>query len=103
MDSIGDVEPYRKRDLLVKREDAVPLGPDEHFIADLIGLSVVTDAGEEFGTVRDILQTGANDVYVIDGRDGKEYLFPSIRECILDVNLEQGQVTVHIMDGLLDL
>lgn len=103
LDSINDVEPYRKRDLLVKREDAVPLGPDEHFIADLIGLSVVTDAGEEFGTVRDILQTGANDVYVIDGRDGKEYLFPSIRECILDVNLEQGQVTVHIMDGLLDL
>ena len=87
LDSINDVEPYRKRDLLVRREDAVPLGPDEHFIADLIGLSVVTDAGEEFGTVR----------------DGKEYLFPSIRECILDVNLEQGQVTVHIMDGLLDL
>ena len=43
LDSINDVEPYRKRDLLVKREDAVPLGPDEHFIADLIGLSVVTD------------------------------------------------------------
>ncbi len=64
---------------------------------------MVTDAGEEFGTVRDILQTGANDVYVIDGRDGKEYLFPSIRECILDVNLEQGQVTVHVMDGLLYL
>ena len=40
---------------------------------------------------------------VIDGNDGKEYLFPSIKECILDVNLEEGKVTVHILDGLLDL
>ena len=102
LDSINDVEPYRKRDLLVKREDAVPLGPDEHFIADLIGLSVVTDAGEEFGTVRDILQTGANDVYVIEGSN-KEYLFPAIRECIKNVDLDAKIMTVHIMDGLLEL
>ena len=40
---------------------------------------------------------------MIDGNDGKEYLFPSIKECILDVNLDEGKVTVHIMDGLLDL
>ena len=49
------------------------------------------------------MTTGANDVYVINGDNGKEYLFPSIKECILDVNLEEGVVTVHIMKGLLDL
>lgn len=103
MDSINDCEPYKGKDLLVSREHAVELAPDENFIVDLIGLSVVTDEGQEFGTVKDILKTGANDVYVIDGKDGKEYLFPSIKECILDVNLEEGRVTVHIMDGLLDL
>ena len=53
--------------------------------------------------VKDILQTAANDVYLIEGPEGKEYLFPSIKECILNVDLEAGTVTVHIMDGLLDL
>ena len=80
-DNINDIEMYKGKDLL----------------------KVVTDEGKDFGTVKDILQTGANDVYVIDGNDGKEYLFPSIKECILDVNLEEGKVTVHILDGLLDL
>ena len=101
--SINEVEPFRKKDLLVYREHAVQLAPNENFIVDLIGLAVVTDEGEEFGTVKDILQTGANDVYVITGKDGKEYLFPSIKECILDVDLDKGQVLVHILDGLLDL
>lgn len=102
-DNINDVEMYKGKDLLVSRDQAVKLEPDENFIIDLIGLKVVTDEGADFGTVKDILQTGANDVYVIDGNDGKEYLFPSIKECILDVNLDEGTVTVHIMDGLLDL
>lgn len=101
--SINEVEPFRKKDLLVSREQAVKLAPNENFIVDLIGLTVMTDEGEEFGTVKDILQTGANDVYVITGKDGKEYLFPSIKECILDVDLDKGQVLVHILDGLLDL
>lgn len=101
--NINDVEPFRKKDLLVSREQAVKLAPNENFIVDLIGLTVMTDEGEEFGTVKDILQTGANDVYVITGKDGKEYLFPSIKECILDVDLDKGQVLVHILDGLLDL
>lgn len=102
-DNPDDILKYKGKDLLVSREQAIKLEPDEHFISDLIGLKVVTDEGVEFGTVKDVMQTAANDVYIIDGKDGKEYLFPSIKECILDVNLEKGQVLVHIMDGLLDL
>lgn len=102
-DSINDIEKYRGKDLLVTRDQAVTLAENENFVADLIGLDVVTDAGEHFGKVKDIMATGANDVYVIDGDDGKEYLFPSIKECILDVDLDAGRVTVHIMKGLLDL
>lgn len=101
--NINEIEKYKGRDLLIRRDQAVKLGPDENFIVDLIGLSVVTDEGEEFGTLKDVLKTGANDVYIIQGRDGKEYLFPAIKECILDVNLEEQRVTVHIMDGLLEL
>ena len=102
-DSINEVEKYKGRDLLVTRDQAVKLGPDENFIADLIGLSVVTDEGEAFGTLKDVIQTGANDVYVIEHKDGKEYLFPAIKSCILDVDLDRQEMTVHILDGLLDL
>lgn len=102
-DSIEAIEKHKGKDLLVTRDKAVKLDKDEHFIVDLIGLSVVTDEGEEFGTVKDVLQTPANDVYIIEGTDKKEYLFPSIKECILDVDLEKQRVLVHIMDGLLDL
>lgn len=102
-DNINDIEKYKGKDLLVTRDKAIKLKPDENFITDLIGLSVETDEGEDFGTVTDIIQTPANDVYVIQGRDGKEYLFPSIKECILKVDLDAKKVLVHIMDGLLDL
>ncbi|MCD8369351.1 MAG: ribosome maturation factor RimM [Clostridiales bacterium] len=102
-DNINEIGKYRGKDLLIRRDQAVPLGPDENFIVDLIGLRVVTDEGEDFGTMKDVLQTGANDVYVIDGKDGKEYLFPAIPSCILKVDLDAQTMTVHILDGLLDL
>lgn len=100
---INDIEKYKGRDLLVRRDQAVKLGPDENFIVDLIGLKVITDEGDHFGTVKDVLQTGANDVYVIEHVSGKEYLFPAIKQCILDVDLDAGEMKVHILDGLLDL
>ena len=102
-DTINDIEIYKGKDLLVTRENAVELGPDENFIVDLIGLSVVTDEGEELGTLKDVMQTGANDVYVVERKDGKEILLPAIKQCILDVDLEAEKITVHVMEGLLDL
>ena len=101
--NINEIEKYKGKDLLIRRDQAVKLVPNENFITDLIGLKVVTDEGKEFGTLTDVLQTGANDVYVIESLEGKEYLFPAISQCILDVNLESQMVTVHILDGLLDL
>lgn len=102
-DTINDIEIYKGHDLLVTRDQAVELAPNENFIVDLIGLSVVTDEGEAFGTLTDVLQTGANDVYVVTTPEGKEVLFPAIPSCILDVNLETSTVKVHVLDGLLDL
>lgn len=101
--NINDIEKYRGCDLLIPREQAVSLAPDENFVGDLIGLRVMTDTGEDFGVMKDVLQTGANDVYVIETKAGKEVLFPAIKQCILDVSLEEGIMTVHIMEGLLDL
>ncbi|WP_432628618.1 ribosome maturation factor RimM [Brotaphodocola sp.] len=100
---INEIEKYKGKDLLINRDQAVKLAPNENFIVDLIGLKVVTDEGVEFGTLKDVMETGANDVYIIDGNDGKEYLFPAIKQCILNIDLEEGVITVHILDGLLDL
>lgn len=102
-DRIEDVEMYRGRDLLVTRDHAVELGPDENFIVDLIGLSVVTDEGEELGTLTDVILTGANDVYEVTTARGKKILLPAIKQCVLSVDLDEGKVLVHVMDGLLDL
>jgi 16S rRNA processing protein RimM len=101
-DSIDDIEKYKGKDLLITRDQAVELGPDENFIFDLIGLRVVTEDGQEFGTLTDVIKTGANDVYEVKTAEGKEVLLPAIKECVLNVDLTEGTVTVHIMDGLLD-
>ena len=102
-DNIHDVERYRGKDLLITREQAVPLKENENFVADLIGLTVKTDEGDILGNVKDVLFTGANDVYVVERENGKDILLPAIRQCILDVDLEEQVMTVHLLDGLLDL
>ncbi|MCD2492645.1 ribosome maturation factor RimM [Lacrimispora sp. NSJ-141] len=103
IDDINDVEKYKGAELWVTRENAVPLQEGEYFIADLIGLPVVTDEGGTLGVLKDVLQTGANDVYEVTMENGKELLLPVIDECVLNVDLEKGEITVHVMDGLLDL
>ena len=101
-DNINDIIPYKGMDLLVTRENAIPLEEGEYYIADIIGSKVITDEDIIFGTLTDVLQTGANDVYVVKTKDGKEVLLPSIEECILDRDIENKIVKVHIMKGLLD-
>ncbi|MBU9737676.1 ribosome maturation factor RimM [Diplocloster agilis] len=100
IDHINDIEKYKGKPLMVAREQAVTLARDEYFVADLIGLLAITDEGEELGTLVDVLETGANDVYVIGTPDHKELLLPAIKECILDVDMEGRKLLVHLMPGL---
>ena len=100
IDSRDDAERLRQTKLFVTRDQAVPLKPGEYFIADLIGLSAVSDEGEELGTVTDVLQTGANDVYVISRENAKDLLVPAIRDCVLCVDIGSGLMTIHLMPGL---
>lgn len=102
IDNINDVEKYRQKELYVPRKNAVRLSRDEYFVADLVGLRVVDEADAEIGILEEVMETGANDVYVIRMTDGKELLLPAIKQCVLEVNVEEGFVRVHIMDGLLD-
>ncbi|MBD5546875.1 MAG: ribosome maturation factor RimM [Lachnospiraceae bacterium] len=101
-DNINDIEKYKGKSLFVTRENAVKLKKDEYFIADLIGIEVISEDDALKGRLTDVIQTGANDVYVIRLEDGRELLLPAIKDCILNVNLEEGRMTVHVLDGLLD-
>lgn len=99
--SINEIEAYKGKSLYVDRQNAVRLRKDEYFIADLIGLTVLTDEGETFGVMKDVMQTGANDVYVVERQNGDEVLLPAIKECVKEIDMENGKITVHIMEGLL--
>lgn len=99
IDHINDIEKYKGSQLLVAREDAVKLEKDEYYIADLLGMEVVTDEGEK-GVLKDVIETGANEVYVIAFETSGEVLIPAIRDCILDVDVEAGKMQVHLLEGL---
>lgn len=102
IDNINEVERYKQCSLYVTRENAVRLRKGEYFIADLIGLTVVDEEEQVLGTLKEVLLTGANDVYVVETEEKKELLLPVIKECILKIDLEQKQIVVHMMEGLLD-
>ncbi|MCD8069584.1 MAG: ribosome maturation factor RimM [Lachnospiraceae bacterium] len=103
IDDMDAAMAYKGKSLLISRRDAVKLQKDEYFIADLIGLSVYNEEGALLGSVTDVLQTGANDVYAVKMEDGRELLLPAIKDCILEINLEGRSMRVHVMDGLMDL
>ena len=84
-----------------RQEEGQELEEDEYYIADLLGMSVVLEDGQKFGTLKDVMETGANDVYIIDSAEHGEVLLPAIKECILDVDLEKNIMTIHLMKGLI--
>ena len=101
IDNINDIEKYKGRDLWIPREEAQELDEDEYYIADLLGMKVLLEDGSEFGTLKNVMETGANDVYIVDSVEHGEVLLPAIKECILDVDIETNTMTVHLMKGLL--
>lgn len=113
IDNINDIEKYKGRGLFVTREHAVKCEKDEYFIADLIGIEVTTEDGELLGELADVLQTGANDVYVVRvdknspyfervADKKKELLLPAIHDCVRSVDMEKRRMQVHLMPGLVE-
>ena len=102
IDNINDVEKYRQKSLYVTRSNAVRLNRDEYFIADLMGLKILDENNEAIGVLKDVMETGANDVYMIEMNDGRELLLPAIKQCVLKVDVEAGFMQIHILEGLLD-
>lgn len=100
--NINDVEKFRGCELTIDRKDAIKLEPGEYYCADLMGLSIVDEDDKLLGTVSDIIQTGANDVYEMtkDGSDEKVYI-PAIKDCVKKIDIENKKITIHVLEGLL--
>ena len=101
VDSMDEAEKLKNVELWVSREDAVACEEDEYYIADLIGLEVFADSGEKVGILKDVFSSSANDVYEVINDEGKSVLLPAIHDCILDVDIKGGKMTVHITEGLM--
>lgn len=101
IDNINDIERYKGKSLMIDREDAVDLCEDEYYIADMIGMEVYLEDGSFFGSLKDVMETGANDVYIVDSTEHGEVLLPAIKDCILDINIEENRMMVHLMEGLI--
>lgn len=102
LDNINDIERYKGKSLYVTRENAVKLRKNEYFIADLMGVKIYDEQDAYMGVLKDVIVTGANDVYEIALEDGRTLLLPAIKQCVLDVDMEQRKMKVHVLDGLLD-
>ncbi len=100
--NINEVERFRGKSLYVSRKNAVKLQKDEYFIADIIGIRVYTEEGEDLGVLSDVIQTGANDVYTVKKEGERELLIPAIKDCIRQVDVEAGRMTVRLLPGLRD-
>lgn len=97
LDRIEDVEGLKGKKLLVDREDALPLEEDEHYVGDLLGAKVILGDGTAYGILRDILKTGANDVFEIQKEDGATDYLPSIKEVVLAIDVENRCITIRPM------
>ena len=95
-----DCDALRHQILYIPMEEAMPLSDGEYYLFQVIGLEVWTDEGERLGTLAEVWETGANDVYVVDTGD-KKVLLPAIPDVILGVDLDQKRITVHLLDGLM--
>jgi len=104
--SRDEAEALRDEWLFIPEDAAMELPEGEYWVHDIIGLAVVDEAGQPLGQVTDILQTGANDVYIITPAAGvnrdKELLIPAIAEVVQNVDLSSGTMTIRIVPGLID-
>jgi 16S rRNA processing protein RimM len=89
-------EIFLTEDLLAPRAEG------EYYYYELIGLTVETTGGSRIGILRQILETGSHDVYVVEGRNGQEVLIPAVEQIVHHVDLEAGRMVVELPEGLMD-
>ena len=102
IDDMDEANRFRSWDIIIPREKGVPLKENEYYTADLIGISVFTEDGKQLGTLKDVIKTGANDVYSVQSDEYGEVLIPAVKACIIDVDVTAARMTVHLLPCLID-
>ena len=100
-DNINDVEKFKNTSVWLDENDKVKLPQYTYFIHDIVGLEVYLIDGTYLGKVKDVLQPGANDIYVVKN-DGKEYLIPAIKDVVKEVNVDEKKIIIEPLKGLLE-
>ena len=99
---INDVEHFKKHTLYIHKDQVEPIQKEGvYYHHDILNCKVVSLEGEEVGTVSDIFETGANDVWEVTDDKGKKHYLPVIRDVIKDVNIEEKVITIDVLEGLL--
>ena len=101
IDKVEDAELLRNFYLEVDRENAIELEEGEYFIADLLGMNVLTEENEELGKLEDVFNAGSSDIYVVKTEEGKQILLPAISEVVKEINLKENKIIVHLLEGLI--
>ncbi|KXG77241.1 Ribosome maturation factor RimM [Fervidicola ferrireducens] len=102
IDTVDSAESFRDRYIMVHRKDAVKLPEGHYFICDIIGMEVYNEEdGTLLGRIKDVMKTGANDVYVVELESGRELLIPAIREVVKSIDIENKKMAVKLMEGML--
>ena len=101
VDDRNAAEALKGKYLYIDRENARELEEDEYFVPDLVGLKVCSPEGEVYGTLKDVIQNTAQDVFEVVTDEGKQVLIPSVPAFVLDINEETGRITFHLIEGML--
>ena len=97
------VEIFRNVMVYMKEKDLPEPLEGEYYLHQLVGLRVITDQDQDLGRIKEIIVTGANDVYLVETGTGKDILLPAIDEVVIEINQSEGYMLVHIIPGLLDI
>ncbi len=101
INTVEEAEKLRNSYLEVDRQNSIPLQEGTYFIADLLGLDVITEEGKMLGKLDDIFNTGSNDIYSVKTEDGKQLLLPAISDVIKEINLLENKIVIHLLEGLI--
>lgn len=102
INSMNEAEPLKGLFLKVDRNNAVKLPEDTFFICDIIGCEVFDENKRRLGVIKEVLETGSNDVYVIENDDSREVLIPALKSVVKKVLIDEKKIFVTIPEGLID-
>ncbi len=101
IDSIEKAEMLRNTGVFINEEDLPELTDGEYYIKDILGLEVITEEGEILGKVTNVFKTGSNDVYEVSKEGSKPVLIPAISEVVKTIDIENGEIRIHLLEGLI--